>query len=226
MTATYDAQGNLYSGGTCFAQGFPTTFGAIDPTYNGIVVYGRTDIVITKYDSSGTFLQYSTYFGGATSTEVVSSIIVNGQDELMLYGVTGSNDFPMGPNAYDSTFAGGTALSYAPNGTEYTNGIDLFVSKFNPTGTALLGSTYIGGTQNDGVNSSATLVYNYGDYYRGEIQVDPFGNFYVASCTYSANFPTTAGVASAIKSGGLDGVVFKFDSILSNLLWSTLLWNE
>ena len=221
MTATYDAQGNLYSGGTVFAQGFPTTLGAIDVTYNGIVASGRTDVVITKYDSSGTFLQYSTYFGGATSTEVVSSIIVNAQDELVLYGVTGSSDFPMGPNAYDSTFAGGTFLNYAPNGTQYNNGMDLYVSKFNATGTNLLASTYIGGISNDGVNSSATLVYNYGDYYRGEIQVDPFGNCYVASCTYSVDFPTTSGVAQPSLSGGLDGVVFKFDSNLSNLLWST-----
>jgi gliding motility-associated-like protein len=223
MTATYDAQGNLYSGGTCFAQGFPTTLGAFDVTFNGIVTTSRTDVVITKYDSSGTFLQYSTYLGGASSTEVVSSIIVNAQDELMLYGVTGSNDFPMGPNAYDSTFAGGTFLNYAPNGTQYNNGLDLYVAKFNPTGTALLASTYIGGTQNDGVNSSATLVYNYGDYYRGEIQVDPFGNCYIASCSFSADFPTTAGVAQPTKSGGLDGVVFKFDSNLSTLLWSTFI---
>ena len=59
MTATYDAGGNLYSGGTCFDIGFPTTVGAYDVSYNGIVAQGRTDVVITKYDSSGTFLQYS-----------------------------------------------------------------------------------------------------------------------------------------------------------------------
>jgi len=223
MTATYDAFGNLYSGGMVFGQGYPTTLGAYDVTYNGIVASGRTDVVITKYDSSGTFLQYSTYLGGANSTEVVNSLIVNAQDELMMYGITGSNDFPITAGAYDNTFGGGTSLSYVSNGTTYTNGTDLFVAKFNSTGTNLLASTYIGGSLNDGVNSSAVTAYNYGDYYRGEIQVDNFGNFYVASCTYSANFPTTTGAFQTAKAGGLDGVVFKFDPDLTTLLWSTYL---
>lgn len=223
MTATYDAVGNLYSGGTCFAMGFPTTVGAYDPTYNGVVAAGRTDVVITKYDSSGTFLQYSTYFGGANSTEIVSSLIVNAQDELCLYGVTGSNDFPMTAGAYDNTFNGGTFLNYAPNGTQYNSGTDLYVARFNPTGTALLASTYVGGNQNDGVNSSSTLVYNYGDYYRGEIQVDNSGNIYIASCSFSADFPTTSGASQTSIGGGLDGVVFKMDQNLSTLIWSTYL---
>lgn len=221
MTATYDSEGNLFSGGTCFNNGFPVTLGAFDATYNGIVASGRTDVVITKYDSSGTFLQYSTYLGGAGSTEVVSSLIVNAQNELMLYGVTGSIDFPVTPTAYDTTFNGGTYLNYAPNGTEYMNGMDLYTAKFDPTGSFLLASTYIGGSANDGVNSSSTLVYNYGDYYRGEIQVDQSGNCYIASCSYSANFPVTAGVAQPAIGGGLDGVVFKFDPTLSTLIWST-----
>ena len=223
MTATYDSDGNLYSGGTCFDQGFPTTLGAFDVTYNGVVQSGRTDVVITKYDATGTSLIYSTYFGGANSTEVVSSLVVNAQDELMLSGVTGSNDFPVTAGAYDVTFNGGVYLNYAPNGTEYLNGSDLYVARFNSAGTGLLSCTYIGGSLNDGINSSNSLVYNYGDYYRGEIQLDPFGNCYVASCTYSSNFPTTAGSVQTASGGGLDGVVFKMDPSLSTLMWSTYL---
>jgi gliding motility-associated-like protein len=223
MTATYDSDGNLYSGGTVFGAGYPVTLGAYDPTWNGAAAYvsGRTDVVITKYDSSGVFLQYATYFGGSNSTEVVSSLIVNSQDELMLYGVTGSNNFPVTAGAYDVTFNGGTYLNYAPNGTEYLNGMDLYAAKFNSTGSTLLASTYIGGTLNDGVNSSSTLVYNYGDYYRGEIQTDTYGNFYIASCTYSTNFPVTPGVAQTANAGALDGVVFKMNSDLSSMIWST-----
>ena len=223
MTATYDSDGNLYSGGTCFAQGFPTTLGAYDVTYNGVVQSGRTDVVITKYDATGTSLIYSTYFGGANSTEVVSSLIVNAQDELMLSGVTGSNDFPVTAGAYDITFNGGVYLNYAPNGTEYLNGSDLYVARFNAAGTNLLSCSYIGGSLNDGINSSNSLVYNYGDYYRGEIQLDAFGNCYIASCTYSSNFPTTTGSVQPNSGGGLDGVIFKMDPDLSTLLWSTYL---
>ncbi len=223
MTATYDSQGNLYAGGTVFGAGYPTTLGAYDTTWNGGPSYigGRTDVVITKYDSSGTFLIYSTYLGGTVSTEIVSSLIVNSQNELMLYGATGSSDFPVTAGAYDVTFNGGSYLSFPANGTEYLSGTDIYASKFNSTGTSLLASTFIGGTQNDGVNNSAALVYNYGDYYRGEIQVDNQGNFYIASYTNSTNFPTTPGCLQPTSGGGMDGVVFKLDPNLSTMIWST-----
>ena len=223
MSATYDSDGNLYSGGTCFAQGFPTTLGAYDVTYNGVVQPGRTDVVVTKYDATGVSLIYSTYLGGANSTETVSSLIVNAQNELMLTGVTGSNDFPVTAGAYDITFNGGVYLNYAPNGTEYINGSDLYVARFNAAGSSLLSSTYIGGSLNDGINSSGSLVYNYGDYYRGEIQLDAYSNCYISSCTRSADFPTTPGSAQPISGGAIDGVVFKMDAALSTLLWSTYL---
>ncbi len=222
MTATYDADGNLYSGGTCFDQGYPVTTGAYDVTYNGIVDDGRTDVVITKYDSSGTFLQYSTYFGGATSTEVVISLIVNVQDELMIFGATGSSDLPVTSTAFDITFNGGDSVGFIANGTIYNVGTDLYLAKFNAIGSNLLASTYVGGNKNDGVNNSSSLVFNYGDYYRGEIQLDPFGNFYVASCTYSSDFPATTGSAQFTFGGGtMDGVVFKMDPNLSRMIWST-----
>ncbi|MES2591258.1 MAG: PKD domain-containing protein [Bacteroidota bacterium] len=223
MTATYDSQGNLYSGGTAFGAGYPVTLGAYDNSWNGSPVYlaGRTDVVISKYDATGTFLQYSTYLGGSTSTEIVSSLVVNAQNELLLVGATGSSDFPVTAGAYDVSFNGGSYLSFPANGTEYNGGTDLYVAKFNNTGTGLLACSFIGGTQNDGVNNSSALIYNYGDYYRGEIQVDNTGNCYIASCTYSSNFPVSAGCAQPVAGGGMDGIAFKMDQNLSSLLWST-----
>lgn len=223
MTATYDDQGCLYAGGICFSQGYPTTTGAFDVTYNGISAGGRTDVAITKYNATGTALIYSTYLGGSTSTEVISSLVVNSQNELMLYGATGSSDFPVTVGAYDITFNGGAFLSFTANGTEYANGTDLYVTKFNSTGTSLLASSYVGGSNNDGANSSGSLLYNYGDYYRGEIQVDNQGNCYIASCTYSVDFPTTAACPQPNPGGGMDGVVFKMDPGLTALTWSTYL---
>lgn len=223
MTATYDNKGNLYSGGTAFDIGYPTTIGAYDSTYNGIVADGRTDVVISKYDSSGAKLIYSTYIGGATSTEIVSSLIVNSNNELMLYGATGSSDFPVTVNAYDTTFNGGTALSFPLNGTLYGNGTDIYVSRFSADGTNLLASTFIGGSQNDGINDSPALTFNYGDYYRGEITIDNLGNCYIASCTYSSDFPFTTGVFQPIHKGGLEGCIFKMNENLSTLLWSSFL---
>ncbi len=225
MTATYDSQGNLYSGGTCFDQGYPTTLGVYDDTFNGTAAPQLTDVVITKYNATGTALIYSTYLGGAISTEIVSSLIVNAQNELMLFGATGSDDFPITTGAYDNTFAGGPFVIFASNGTQYNNGTDLYLAKFNDLGTSLLASTYVGGTKNDGVNNSiGTLVYNYGDYYRGEIQTDPLGNFYIASCTYSTDFPTTGGSAQPNFGGGnMDGLVFRMNPSLTTLAWSTFI---
>ncbi|HEY0030355.1 MAG TPA: PKD domain-containing protein [Bacteroidia bacterium] len=240
MTATYDAQGNLYSGGTCFDVGFPTTLGAYDVTFNGGTAYGRTDVVITKYDSSGTFLQYSTYIGGALSTEIVTSLVVDNSNNLLLYGATGSTDFPVTPTAYDTTFNGGILLRFVYNGSYFDNGTDIYVAKLNSTGTTLMASTFIGGSLNDGVNvnndsvlfsagppavyefPSDSLQYNYGDQFRGEINVDAVGNAYIASSTRSGNFPIAGGFDNTLG-GEQDAVAFKFNSDLSVLVWSTFL---
>ena len=238
MTATYDSRGNLYSGGTCFGQGFPTTLGAYDTLYNGVVQQGRTDVVITKYDSAGTALIYSTYLGGATGTEIVTSLIVDGQNNLLLYGATGSTDFPTTSTAFDRTFNGGTYLSFVANGTKFSGGTDIYIAKFNSAGSSLLASTYIGGSGNDGVNNNNdtvyipawgvyeypldSLQYNYGDQYRGEINVDTLGNVYIASSTRSADFPIVNGFDHSLG-GKQDAVVFKMNSSLSQLIWSTYL---
>jgi gliding motility-associated-like protein len=237
-TATYDADGNLYSGGIAFGQGFPTTLGAFDTIFSG----GDEDVVITKYDATGTFLQYSTYLGG-TSDEIVSSLIVDAQNNLYLYGVTGSADFPVSINAYDKTFNGG--LYYIPhpsNGNTFSNGTDIFVAEFNATGTFLLASTYIGGSGNDGVNSNNvqaliaipgqsglssaypldSLQYNYGDYYRGEIDLDKTGNVVITTSTRSSDFPIINGFDKTLG-GQQDAIVFKMNNNLSQLIWSTYL---
>ncbi len=237
MTATYDSDGDLYSGGTCFDIGFPTTLGAYDVTFNGAPAYGITDVVITKYDSSGTFLQYSTYIGGANGTEIVTSLVVDNSENLLLYGATGSSDFPVTPTAYDTTFNGGILLHFIYNGSFFDNGTDIYVAKFNPTGTTLMASTFIGGTMNDGVNvnndsvlfsgttyefPADSLQYNYGDQYRGEINVDAAGNAYIASSTRSGNFPIVNGFDNTMG-GEQDAVAFKFNPDFSVLLWSTYL---
>ncbi|MCW3084963.1 MAG: repeat-containing protein [Bacteroidetes bacterium] len=238
MTATYDSLGNLYSGGTCFDIGFPVTLGAYDQTFNGTPAYGKTDVVITKYSSNGTSLLYSTYIGGATSTEIVTSLIVDAQDNLLLYGATGSSDFPVTSNAYDTTFNGGILLHFIYNGSFFDNGTDIYVAKLNATGSSLLASTYIGGSQNDGVNvnndsvliaslgtyefPADSLQYNYGDQYRGEIQVDPAGNCYIASSTRSGDFPIVGGFDNTLG-GKQDAVVFKLNPDFSTLIWSSYL---
>lgn len=235
MTATYDDRGCLYSGGTVFNVGYPTTVGAYDISFNNAVAFGRTDVAITKYDSAGTYLKYSTYLGG-NNAETVSSLIVDKNDNLCIYGATGSSNFPTTAGCYDATFNGGNYLSFLANGTTFSNGTDIYVAKFNATGTTLLSSTYIGGSANDGVNHVNhltfipgwganeyyidSLQYNYGDQYRGEIQTDTSGNIYVLSSTRSADFPTANAIDNSLG-GKQDAVLFKFNATLSTLYFST-----
>jgi hypothetical protein len=133
MTATYDAEGNLYSGGTAFNVGFPVV-NPYDPTFSSNTNYGQTDIVITKYDSSGTFLRYSTYLGGAQDADAVNSLIVDDQNNLFAYGATGSPDFPTTSGAYDNTFIGGQTLRFYYIGTYFEHGTDIYVAKLSAGG--------------------------------------------------------------------------------------------
>lgn len=243
MTATYDNDGNLYSGGTCFDTGFPTTVGAYDvtsnPTLGGVGAgYGITDVVLTKYAADGTYLIYSTYLGGGDDTkgtETVHSLIVNENDELMCFGATSSSDFPVTSGAYDNSHAGGSLIQFYYNGVYFNPaGTDIYVTKFNAAGSALIGSTLIGGTGNDGVNYKVTsgtyssvaaydsLTSNYGDQFRGEIMIDASDNIYVATTTRSLDFPMVNAFQSTFA-GKQDAVIFKFDPNLTTLLFSTYL---
>lgn len=249
MTATYDSQGNLYAGGTVFALGYPTTTGAYSNVFNG-PTGGGTDVVITKYNSIGTAQLYSTYLGGNES-EIVTSLVVNSNNELYLHGATGSSNFPIPSGGFDNSYNGGTSLAFIFNGTTFNTGTDIYICRFNASGTNLLGSTYMGGTDNDGVNHVNSIVnyngystfacpilnvvpyalteykadslqWNYGDQYRGEIQLDKTGNVYVSSSTRSSNFPTLNGFDITLG-GKQDAVLFKLDPTLSNLIWSSYL---
>jgi len=217
FTATYDSQGNLYAGGVCFNFGYPTTVGAFQTNFAA----GSTDISISKFNSTGNALLYSTYLGG-NSAEAPHSLVVDNDDQLVVFGTSSSPNFPTTGNAYDQTFNGGAAFSFYT--INYTNGVDIVVTKFNVSGTALIGSTFAGGTGNDGNNTAVGLRYNYGDQFRGEVICDAANNVYIASTTSSLNFPTTPGAYQTAYGGGLqDAVVFKLNQDLSGMAWSTYL---
>ena len=111
-------------------------------------------------------------------------------------------------------------------------GTDIFISRLSSDGSTLLASTFMGGSQNDGLNfrqyynnnimfGNDSLYYNYGDEARGEIITDDQNNVYVGSCTFSTDFPVTSSAFQPTSAGKEEGVVFKLDYSLSNLLWST-----
>lgn len=197
--ASYDEQANVLTGGRSFGAGYPTTAGAFDLTFGGGV-----DIAITKLNPTGSARIYSTYIGGNLD-EYVHSMHSLPNGDVLLYGSAQSTNYPVTAGCYDATHNGD---------------FDIVVTRLSNTGTALIGSTYIGGSVSDGQN---IIPYNYGDTFRGEIITDTTGEVYVASFTSSANFPVTAGSVDVTYNGGQDGVIFHLNPTLTTLTWSTFI---
>lgn len=183
-----DSAGNAYVTGSTTAA-FPTTAGAFDTSLNG-----SFDAFVTKFNAAGTAIVYSTVLGGSRS-DVGSGIVVDGSGNAYIVGRTGA-DFPTTAGAFDTS----------PNGD-----VDTFVVKLNATGSALVYSTYLGGS------GSEFLTLNKG------IAVDAAGNAHVVGATNSANFPATAGAFDTSFNGGSDGYVTKLNADGSALVYSTFL---
>jgi gliding motility-associated-like protein len=224
-TATPGPDGSLFAGGISFGAGYPVSVGAFDETYNSGSqedANGPYDIAIIKFSPDGINRMYATYLGGSTANEQPHSMICDGQGNLVVAGRTASSDYPTT-----------TAFVGKPGG------YDIVVTKFNATGTALIGSIKVGGSGDDGVNIKpkySPLVgapngqtdgafetrRNYGDDARSEVILDGGGNIYLASCTQSEDFPVTGGVLQGVFGGGRqDGVVMEFTPNLSSILFST-----
>lgn len=214
-SATYDFSGNIYVGAQSFGSGYPTTTGSFQRNFGG----GVADIAVSKYNTSGSQLIYASYIGGSGG-DLPHSLITDFDGQLYIYGSSESNNYPTTTNAIQRTRGGR---------------VDIVVSILNADGSGLVGSTYIGGNLDDGVNNS-NINTSYGDNYRGEIMLDRQRNVYIASNTSSPNFPTTAnaldrsynslGTNAPTPSPAQDGVVFKMTNDLSSFYWSTFLGED
>ena len=183
-----DAAGSAYVTGLTLSTDFPTTPGAFDTTRNG-----DFDAFVTKLDATGSALLFSTYLGGSAQ-DVGGGIVVDTAGNAYVTGWTFSTAFPTTPGAFDTS----------PNGD-----FDAFVTKLDATGSALLYSTYLGGSGQD-LGSS--------------IGVDTAGNTYLTGSTRSTNFPTTPGSFDTTLTGGADAYVTKLNAIGSApLVYSTYL---
>lgn len=213
FTATPGNDGSFFAGGIVFAgPGYPTTPGAFQTTFSGGDQV-QIDIGITRFNPNGTSRIYSTYLGGSAE-EYPHSMIADPAGNLVVLGRTNSPNFPI------------TASFGTPN--QY----DIFVTKFNASGTALIGSMKIGGTGDDGANINPTLnycnsstLYNYGDNSRSEVELDAANNVYIAASTRSANFPTLNAFQTTLG-GQQDAVIIKLTPTLSSVIFSSYLGGE
>jgi hypothetical protein len=233
FTATYDAAGNMYSGGIVLDDSFalpsyPITAGAFQTTFGALI-----DIALIKYNTNANGAaarMWATYLGG-NSHDFPSSLVVNAQNELIVLGSTSSTNYPVTNRALQRRFAGGTAVSpFGPASDDVyrvSSGTDIVVTRLNAAGSALAASTYLGGSGNDGIAAydpflaARQLPQNYGDALRGDVLADAQGNIYVASVTGSSNFPVTAGsFGTSYQGGTCDAVVVKLPPALDRLTWS------
>ena len=183
-----DVMGNAYVTGFTASTNFPTTVGAFRTTQ-----ISTFDAFVTKLDPTGSVFVYSTYLGG-NDNDHGNGIAVDSAGNAYITGITNSTNFPTTVGAFRTIYGGGI--------------FDAFVTKLNPTGSALLYSTYLGGNSED----------------RGQgIAVDAMGNAYVTGFTSSTNFPTTVGAFRTTLSGSFDVFVTKFDSTGSVPVYSTYL---
>lgn len=221
MTATPGNQGEVFAGGIIFGLGYPVSVGAYQTGNNsgGMPNDRYVDVGITKFTADGSALIYSTYLGGIGS-ETANSIIANDNNELFIFGVTSSANFPMAGSPFDNTYNGGPVIPTGnTNLINFTDGQDLYIARLSADGTTLMASTYVGGSGTDGLNISP-LEINLGDEFRGEIILDQQGNVLVSSTTRSTDFPTQFGTQGTL-SGLQDAVLFKMTPTLNSMIWST-----
>lgn len=193
-----DASGNAYLSGYTASPNFPVTSGALRATYGG----GNHNGFVVKFNSGGAKLGYSTFLGGSAD-DYAYGVAVDSAGDAYVTGATNSTNFPT-VNAFQPVYAGGLC-AVAPNTFPC---YDAFVAKLNPAGSALIFSTYLGGTGSD---------YGYA------IALDGSSNAYVTGYTTSTNLPTTAGAFDRVFGGSYDAFVAKLNGAGSTLAYSTYL---
>jgi uncharacterized protein (TIGR03437 family) len=170
-----DPTGSAYIAGNAGGGGLPTTPGAL-----------RTDGIgafVAKVNAAGTGLDYLTYLGSAnyfpppvafssSPGNLVFAIAADAEGNAYISGSTSDPAFPATPSAFQ------TALASTQNNPFTAPPANAFIAKLNPTGSAMVWATFLGGSGPDAANTIAP---------------DSAGNVWVSGTTQSANFPTTSG---------------------------------
>jgi uncharacterized protein (TIGR03437 family) len=181
-----DAAGNAYVVGTTFSTDFPTK-NAFQSSKGA-----QQDAFVAKINSSGTAWVYATYLGG-NNVDEGNAIAVDAAGSAYVTGYTASTNFPLASPLRSSNAAS----------------VDAFVAKLNPAGSALVYSTYLGGSATD---------------YGTAIAVDSSGSAYVTGLVTSDDFPVVNPIQSTLSSHAVGDVfVTKFNPSGSALTYSTYL---
>jgi hypothetical protein len=199
-----DSSGDAYVTGYTYSSDFPITNGAFQ-TGNQAATVGLATGFVSKLNPTGTALDYSTFLGGNTLDEL-TAIAIDSAGDAYLSGITFSSNYPTTAGAYQTLNKSYTA-----------NGFNAVITKLNPSGSALIYSTYLGGGSSNGSTLSDI-------YWTNPIAVDSSGNAYVAGFTSSGDFPVTAGAYQPKNTGGgFTITVTKLNPTGTALVYSTYL---
>jgi hypothetical protein len=189
-----DASGDAYIAGQTNSSDFPVTAGAFQTVCKACGNGKGGNGFVTELNPTGSALTYSTYLGGSGLAnggggDAVYAITIDSSNDSYLTGFTDSTDFPVTPGAFQTTYSADDSEG--------------FVTELSPSGSALVYSTYLGGTDE-----------NFGT----AIKVNASGNAYVTGYTNSDNFPTTPGAFQTTDEGNF---VTELNAAGSALVYST-----
>ena len=200
----------VYVVGDTFSTNLPigisaqTTYGGGTPTECPVTSSGQPlggDVFVLKLDSSATTRLYSTYLGGS-GCEAGRGIAVDAAGNAYITGATNSPTFPT-VNPLQASLGGGSCAPF-DGGAAYTCP-DAFVAKLNPSGSALVYSTYLGGNSLDDAAA---------------IAIDSAGAAYIVGDTQSPNFPLLNPLKSS-RTGTQNVFVSKLNASGSGFAYST-----
>ena len=195
-----DKSGNAYVAGTTTSKTFPVTAGVIQKTNNASS--GAPTGFLAKLNPGGTALVYSTYLGGNISDNPYS-LALDSAGDVYVAGATESTTFPVTAGVFQTK-----------NNSAAEYGWNEFITKINPTATALLYSTYLGGSKEYGGETPILVA------------IDASGDAYVSGSAISTDYPVTAGAyqtTNKAKSGYSDLTLTELNPTATKLLYSTYL---
>jgi Beta-propeller repeat len=179
---------NAIATGVTDSMDFPTTVGAFRT-----VSAGSSDAFVVKLNGSGSTPSYATLLGGS-GIDVGLGIALDMNGNAYVNGLTDSSNFPTTAGSMQPTNGGGDS--------------DAFVTKLNPTGAALVYSTYLGGSGGD---SAAGIAVGFG------------GKVILSGTTTSTNFPVTGDANQSILNGGKDAFLSRLLQNGSGAAYSSLI---
>ena len=191
LAVAIDASGSAFVTGSA-SSGFPTTPGSFRVAASD----GSEQAYVTKFNPTGSALVYSTYLGPG----VGAGIAVNASGIAYVAGDATEATFPTTPGAFQTTFPFLSPVVETGTGP-------VFITECNATGSALLFSTFLGGSEGQS---------------NGSIAIDAEGNAYVTGQTFAKDFPLKNPFVPSLKGQG-NGYVAKLNPNLSALVYSTFL---